>query len=226
MITETATEVETAAAEAEAPPTQEEVAPSRLITRGNQLVSVTFSDIKPAGRVAIHTIWLCDWADIVAHNMKWTEKPEGFKGGPLIGKMIGVNLMMEPGPKALYDYRFDLPISKVDQFKYVLRKDGTQKLSYRVIMVPEDAMSAVAALVLWTEHVSPAEGAAQGTIVFAPEEQRSLPLAGATSITGGRGRRGRRKHVSIVEPGQTSIDDALKQSDPPADTSPAEGSAE
>lgn len=147
---------------------------SKLIVRGTQVLEYT-GYCNNSGQHTVDIKMRADWTDKVCEAMGWAFEAQGFGTGKLEGKLFGISLAMEPNKEALKDYRYDISISQVSDFKHVANmKEGEivgHNLEFTVTSVAEDA---TAVLKEYVQHCGPAGDLGQCRITYNAEEQMKI----------------------------------------------------
>jgi hypothetical protein len=148
---------------------------SQLTLRGTSIEEIK-SWCATNGQRTVELKCKAAWTEPVCAEMGWMFDPSGFGNGSLEGALSAASMMLEPADKQLADYRFDISISKVDKFKYVIEtKDGevvSRHLSFVVTTIADDALTV---LDQWLKICGPAEAKGQCKIRYEAEKQLELP---------------------------------------------------
>jgi hypothetical protein len=168
---------------------------SQLIIRGARIREFK---AYPGAQRTVDVKMSAPWNETVCAEMGWEFKPQGFEGGNLEGKLLGVNLILEPGKKELDAYRLDVPISEVCDFKLKSKKDGEGNIGNRELefTVVTAAAEAVSLLDNWMTHLG--EDIGQCKIVFNADEQPSLDLGEEPAKPRGR-RKAEKEETAAVQ---------------------------
>lgn len=175
---------------------------SQLIIRGAKIKELVVY-MGSGGQRTVDIKMSAVWSKPVCEAMNWSFEPQGFENGGLEGKLMGVNLIMEPSDAALKDYRFDLGISEAGQFKLKSKKDGEGNIGNRELefVVVSIAPDAITVLENWVSHLG--DGLGQAKIVFNAEEQGELDMESAEEKTDeapkSRGRRKATEEAAAVQ---------------------------
>ncbi len=151
---------------------------SSILIRGASITGF-WAETNNEGKVAVIINMVADWTKNLADEMKWTEEPSGFGRGALTNKLIGRTMILEPNGAKLKDYRMDLSIGLVNQFKHVpVVKDGnvvSRKVEFQVHAIAEDSQLYLS-LFNWQSNVGPSDSKAQCKISFSDKEKDQMKL--------------------------------------------------